>query len=164
MSSLTTVLDATSDIAGVQMPNVILWVLALAAIAGALHTLWTKVVKPFSRMVRTIHATYEKVMEYDDRLNDVENNTAQLTRNSGSHVADAIYRIESAQSDMKEQIDTHKVSLADHLLWSTNEAAAIRGEVSEVWKTLAARDTVKAALKTAEIIDAQETNKDQDKG
>jgi hypothetical protein len=141
--------EDNTSVAGLAMPTWVLWILALAAIAGAIHTLWTKAVRPMVRAAKTIHDTYEKVLEYDDRIEHVEQNTKQLTRNSGSHLADAVYRIEKG-------LDDHVVEAQRQIELGKEKEAGILAEISEVWKTLAARDTVKAALKTAEKIEENE--------
>lgn len=148
--------DSTS-VGGLIMPTWVLWIIALSTIIVAVRTIWSKAIKPIVSGMRTIHATYERMEGYDDRIKSIETNTNQLTRNSGSHLADAIYRIETAQTEDRKILDAHVSDAKKQIAMGAEKEAAILAEISDVWKNLAARDTVKAALKTAETIERSES-------
>lgn len=135
-------LDQDTTVAGLGMPNWVLWILAISIVAGAMHTIWTRIIKPISKGFKVIHKTYEQVMEYDERLEHVETHTKELARNSGTSLRDAVDRIEVRQAHDGNV-------LAEHLEWS-------QSELLKVWQNLASRDAVEAAAKTAELIDTQD--------
>jgi hypothetical protein len=135
-----------TDIGGLILPTWILWVIAIATIVGAGHTIWTKAVRPVVRGMKTIAKTYEKVSEYDDRLKMVESHTKELKNNSGSSMRDAVDRIEKTVNGNTKNIDAH-------LKWANNQTLEVQQEIREVWKTLAARDVVDAALHVTETKD-----------
>lgn len=71
--------------------------ISLGLVAGILTSLgiiWVKGVKPVVIGVRKIGAVFDKVMEYDERISEIEQRTRQLTNNGGSHMKDAVERIE----------------------------------------------------------------------
>lgn len=142
--------EGDTSIGGLVLPTWILWIIALSTITVAVRTVWSKAVKPIVSGMRTIHKTYERMDGYDARIRSIEDNTRQLTRNSGSHLADAIYRIENAQKDDRKALDDHVTEARTQITEGQVKEAAILAQISDVWKTLAAKDAVKAAVKAAE--------------
>lgn len=137
-----TAIAQEATVGGLQMPLWILWLLAIAMVVGAGHTIYTKAYKPLVGIAKKIHSTYEHVMEYDHRLNEVEKNTRQLTRNSGTHLADAVYRIEEGQ-----RVNAH--NLREHTDWSNEQFV-------KVWQGIASRDITAAAHEAAKAIEEGE--------
>lgn len=119
--------------------EVVAFILGLAAIVVALRTIWTKGIRPVSRAIKVLHATYDSVSEQDTRLRTVEKRSEELLNNSGSSLRDAIDRIEAEQANQGQ-------TMTEHLEWS-------QAEILKVWQSLAARDTINAAEKTAEKIE-----------
>lgn len=120
---------------GVPLPDWALWLVAAAAVVTALGVLYRKVVKPLVRAASRVHEIYD--------------NTAQLTRNSGTHLADAVYRIEAEQQNQRIEAEEDRKALAVHVQQAQDELV-------KVWQHIAARDVVKSAAKTAESIDHAE--------
>lgn len=128
------------------MPDWVLWVIGLAALVVAVRTLWTKAIRPIRDAVKQIHKTYNRVdstakatANLSERLATVEDQTKELKNNSGSSLRDAVDRIEAAQI----KSDT---AFTEHTKWGQEEAL-------KIWRTLASRDAVEAAAKTAAILE-----------
>lgn len=124
------------------LPSVAQWLVVAAALCAAYWTIWHKAVRPIASIARKIHGTYEKVMEYDDRIRHVEDRAEQLVNNGGSSLRDAVDRIEVGQV-------AQATALSEHVEWG-------RDELLKVWQNLASRDAVEAAQKTAEMITSKE--------
>lgn len=107
------------------------FILAVAAVVVAVHTIWTKAIRPIARAVKILHATYDSVSDQGTRLEVVEKRSEELVNNSGSSLRDAVDRIEAEQS---RQGDV----LYKHLDWA-------QVELLKVWQTMAATDAVEAA-------------------
>jgi hypothetical protein len=83
----------------------------LALVAGILTSLgiiYRFAVRPLIKGVAKVHAVFEMVMDLDERITSIEERTRQLTNNGGSHMKDAIERIE-------KKIDTEVLSIYKHL-------------------------------------------------
>lgn len=120
------------DIPFAALPSVLQALIILGAIAAALGALWRYVLRPVGKTFLAVHETLEMVREDHQRVAVVEERSAQLVNNSGSSLKDAVDRIEAAQGAMTQ-------SFNDELL--------------KIWQNLASRDTVAAAVKTAEMFD-----------
>lgn len=94
----------------------------VAGILASLSLIYQKGVKPIIHAVKRTMTVFEKVMEYDDRLTVIEHNSKQLTNNGGTHLKDAVDRIER--------------SLSDHLLQSATNTAANQAEFLNIYKQL----------------------------
>lgn len=121
------------------MDPALTFILGLAALVVAIHTIWTKAVRPIVRAVKVLHATYDSVSDQGHRLEIVEQRSAELLNNSGSSLRDAVDRIESEQTRQGAVLNTH-------LDWA-------QVEIMKVWQGMAARDTAEAVAKAAEAIE-----------
>lgn len=98
--------------------------LALSAgVVTSLTIIWTRAVKPVIRAIKRVHEVTDEVMGYGPRLDTIEKNSRQLTNNGGSHMKDAVDRIER--------------SLGDHLAQSAQRSAENKAEFLNIYKTLA---------------------------
>lgn len=114
------------------------FIVAAAAVIGAIGVIWQKAVRPIARAVKHVHLTYDQIMEYGGRLSEVEKRSLELMPNSGTSLRDAVDRIEIGQR-------TNAENLAAHIEWG-------QAELVKIWQSLAAKDAVEAAKKTAEAI------------
>lgn len=114
------------------------WILAAGALITAIVAIYKTAVLPIIRAVKRIHLTYDQVMDYGGRLDSVERRSLELVRNSGSSLRDAVDRIERGQRHNAE-------ALSDHITWGNTELV-------KIWQSLAAKDTVEAAARTAEVM------------
>ena len=81
----------------------------LAIIAGVLISvgvIWNKGVKPIANLIKRGHDLIDKVENFDERLTTIEMNSRQLTNNGGSHMKDAVDRIEATLN--REVIEIYK--------------------------------------------------------
>jgi hypothetical protein len=124
------------------MDPVLAFILGLAALVVAIHTIWTKAIRPICKAVKILHATYESVTDQGDRLEVVEQRSAELVNNSGSSLRDAVDRIETEQTRQGAVLNTH-------LDWAQDE-------LLKVWQTMAAKDTVEAAAKAADALEGRD--------
>ena len=85
----------------------------LAVIAGiivSVRVIWTKAIVPIVAAVKRVHDVFDKVENFDDRLTTIEVNSRQLTNNGGSHMKDAVDRIEATLN--REVIEIYKTIAA----------------------------------------------------
>lgn len=128
------------------MDPVLGFILGLAALVVAVHTIWTKAIRPIARAVKILHATYDSVNDQGERLATVEKRSEELLNNSGSSLRDAVDRIEAEQTRQGGVLNTH-------LDWAQEE-------LLKVWQSLAAKDAVEAAEKVAEALDTNAEGRD----
>ena len=79
---------------------------ALAVIVGSIAALLRFTAKRFTNAVRD---------QVGDALEEIRDNTAQLKPNGGTHLADAINRLENRQMQIKKQTDRLTKVLSAHL-------------------------------------------------
>lgn len=138
-----------------QMPEWLQWILGAGAVIGALAVIWTKVLKPLSKLIVYIDkllplvaellAKSEKDPDYLSVLGEI---AAQFKTDSGSTLRDVINRLE--QASIKVQADAEELRIKAGVI---KEEVAVVKELAKTDRAEMSRDRVAADHKLAMLDD-----------